>query len=167
MANKYRLKFTLSNGEEIDAGEIVVPEGAKGDKGDKGDPGTAGAKGADGYSPVKGVDYFTDTDKAAIVQEVLAALPYYDGTVTITGGETLISFTIGATTYQAVEGMTWGEWVDSSYNTNGFYVTSDSHVFTAAGANVVLSEHGTDYVMGSDLIVSDYSYHINTSGGSN
>ena len=29
----------------------------------------------------------------------------------------LINFTIGSTSYQAEEGMTWGEWVDSEYNT--------------------------------------------------
>lgn len=35
---------------------------------------------------------------------------------------TLISFTIGGTSYQAEEGMTWAEWVNSSYNTGGYYV---------------------------------------------
>ena len=40
MANKaYSLKFTLSNGGTIDAGEFIVPQGEKGDKGDKGDAG--------------------------------------------------------------------------------------------------------------------------------
>lgn len=62
----------------------------KGEKGDKGDPGQAGADGqpgkdgqdgADGYTPIKGTDYWTDTDKAAIVQDVLAALPVYTGEV--------------------------------------------------------------------------------------
>jgi hypothetical protein len=120
MANKYRLKFTLSNGETIDAGEIVVPEGAPGKDGKDG---AAGAKGADGYSPVKGVDYFTDTEKAAIVQDVLAALPYYDGSVTISGGVELIEFAIGLTAYQAEAGMTWEQWVGSSYNTGGFVLT--------------------------------------------
>lgn len=43
--------------------------GPQGDKGDKGDTG------ADGYTPVKGVDYFTDAEKAALVQDVLNALP--------------------------------------------------------------------------------------------
>lgn len=40
--------------------------GAKGDKGDKGDTGAAGAAGKDGYTPVRGVDYWTDADKAEI-----------------------------------------------------------------------------------------------------
>ena len=33
-----------------------------------------------------------------------------------------ITFTIDGTTYQAEEGMTWQEWVDSEYNTGAFYV---------------------------------------------
>lgn len=40
MANKtYSLKFTLSDGGTLDAGEFIVPQGEKGDKGDKGDAG--------------------------------------------------------------------------------------------------------------------------------
>lgn len=35
---------------------------------------------------------------------------------------TIISFTINGTSYQAEEGMTWAEWVDSEYNTPGCYV---------------------------------------------
>ena len=36
-------------------------------------------KGKDGNTPVKGVDYFTDTDKAEMVKSVLAALPTWTG----------------------------------------------------------------------------------------
>lgn len=48
----------------------------KGDKGDKGDSikGDTGAKGADGKTPVKGVDYWTDADKAAFFVDVLDAI---------------------------------------------------------------------------------------------
>lgn len=41
----------------------------KGDKGDRGEPGATGspgAAGADGYTPVRGVDYWTESDIAAI-----------------------------------------------------------------------------------------------------
>lgn len=31
----------------------------------------------------------------------------------------LITFTIDGTTYQAIDGMTWGEWGNSTYNTKG------------------------------------------------
>ena len=37
--------------------------------------GAAGPAGADGKTPVKGTDYFTEADKAELVQAVLAALP--------------------------------------------------------------------------------------------
>ena len=55
--------------------------GPKGDKGDKGDIGPQGLKGdtgprgEKGDSPVKGVDYWTNSDQSAIVTAVLNALP--------------------------------------------------------------------------------------------
>lgn len=36
-------------------------------------------KGEDGYTPIKGKDYYTDSDKAEIVDLVLAALPTWNG----------------------------------------------------------------------------------------
>ena len=51
-------------------------KGKQGPQGPKGDPGSAGK---DGYTPVKGVDYFTEADKAEMVQSVLAALPNAEG----------------------------------------------------------------------------------------
>ena len=57
-------------------------KGVKGDKGDKGEAGENGKDGADGYTPVKGKDYFTDSEKAEIVSSVISALPVYDGSVT-------------------------------------------------------------------------------------
>ena len=41
--------------------------------------GPAGVDGEDGYTPVKGVDYWTDADKAEMVNDVLAALPNASG----------------------------------------------------------------------------------------
>lgn len=45
----------------------------------KGDTGARGPAGADGYTPVKGTDYFTEADKAEMVQAVLNALPAAEG----------------------------------------------------------------------------------------
>ena len=50
----------LNNEEEI----IVFEENLKGPKGDKGD------KGDDGYTPKKGVDYFTENDKQELIEAV-------------------------------------------------------------------------------------------------
>ena len=51
---------------------IELTPGPTGEPGPQGEP---GATGKDGYTPVKGTDYWTDTDKAAMVQDVLNALP--------------------------------------------------------------------------------------------
>ena len=65
----------------------------KGDKGEKGDIGLTGPKGepftyADftpeqleslkGPAPVRGVDYWTESDKSEIVNDVLASIPNYN-----------------------------------------------------------------------------------------
>ena len=45
-----------------------------------------GQDGVDGYTPVKGVDYYTEADKAEMVALVIAACPTlkkFDGTVVI------------------------------------------------------------------------------------
>lgn len=52
-----------------------IPAGAQGPKGDTGAQGPAGAA---GKNPVKGVDYYTETDKEEMVQAVIAALPNGD-----------------------------------------------------------------------------------------
>ena len=56
-------------------------KGVKGDKGDKGEAGENGKDGANGYTPVKGKDYFTDSEKAEIVSSVISAVHVYDGSV--------------------------------------------------------------------------------------
>lgn len=41
--------------------------------------GPPGSPGADGHTPIKGTDYFTEDDKAEMVNAVLAALPAAEG----------------------------------------------------------------------------------------
>lgn len=60
-----------AQGEKGDKGDT----GATGPQGERGDKGDTGAAGAAGYTPVRGVDYWTAADKAAIVADVLEALP--------------------------------------------------------------------------------------------
>lgn len=55
----YELIVTLTDGTEINLGNV---RGAKGDKGDKGDPGQDGAKGADGKDGINGKDGVNGTD---------------------------------------------------------------------------------------------------------
>lgn len=64
-------------GEKGDSGA----QGPQGIQGEKGDTGPQGPAGADGKTPVKGVDYYTETDKQEMVQAVISALPIYNGEV--------------------------------------------------------------------------------------
>ena len=77
-------------GEKGDPGATgpAGPQGEKGDpgatgpagpQGEKGDPGATGPAGPDGKTPVKGTDYYTDADKAEMVNAVIAALPTWEG----------------------------------------------------------------------------------------
>lgn len=42
-------------------------------KGDKGDTGEQGPQGEPGYTPVKGTDYYTESDKEAILNDIKAS----------------------------------------------------------------------------------------------
>lgn len=64
------------------AGKDGAP-GQQGPQGEPGAPGAPGAPGQDGHTPVKGTDYWTETDKAEMVADVIAALPIYNGEVEV------------------------------------------------------------------------------------
>lgn len=75
---------TGPQGPKGDTGD-TGPQGPKGDtgpqgpKGDTGPQGEQGPAGADGHTPQRGVDYWTTEDQQAIVDQVLAALPTWEG----------------------------------------------------------------------------------------
>ena len=72
-------------------------------------------------------------------------------------GGNLISFTIDGTQYQAEEGMTWGEWVDSEYNVNGdFSIIFDNSIIYRGNIYFVGTEE--DYVFAPDIIQENYNY---------
>lgn len=54
----------------------------------------------------------------------------------------IIEFTIDGTTYQAEEGMTWEEWVNSKYNTDVFYPDGDGYVSHPNGNYYVVTLNG-------------------------
>ena len=55
------------------------PQGVQGEQGPQGATGPQGPAGSDGYTPVKGTDYFTESDKTELVNAVLTALPAAEG----------------------------------------------------------------------------------------
>lgn len=71
----------------------------------------------------------------------------------------LINFTIDQYEYQAELGMTWGEWVNSTYNTNGgYYVGARNMIFNLATGEYVVMAIGTPGVLSSSTIsdLTDY-----------
>jgi len=82
-----------------------------------------------------------------------------------TGTKELITFTIEGTEYQAEEGMTWGEWVESSYNTAG-YSTTASYVTTGDTEYWVCEDFdGWTKISPDDAIISDSLYWLSEYGG--
>lgn len=90
------------------------------------------------------------------------------GTTVIIGEEdeavNLISFSVDSKTYQAEDGMTWEEWVDSEYNTDGYYL-GGGIVLQPGGVNVLDSDG--DQQISTDTIKANEVYkHGSYSGGS-
>lgn len=69
----------------------------------------------------------------------------------------LISFTIVYDSYQAEDGMNWEQWVNSSYNTDGYF-SSGASVINNAGAKVAFN--GVN-VTPTELIKNGQSYSLN------
>lgn len=81
----------------------------------------------------------------------------------------LIAFTIGSVSYEAEDGMTWSEWVNSTYNSCGVYI-SDNHVYQSDYSEIVYQPvESNGNVYSTDIIISDgkYGRYISQSGGSN
>lgn len=70
----------------------------------------------------------------------------------------VISFTIDSTTYQAISGMTWANWVGSDYNTGGFVLVG-SGVYSG-GSIVCTSQTRDTSVSTSDSIIPNSAYFL-------
>ena len=92
----------------------------------------------------------------------------YTGTATFTIAvkdvpKTIINFTIGEDTYQAEEGMTWAQWIESAYNNGGFYSAYES-VYWGEGFWYILCNSGKTpidddyYVNAADVIQVNADY---------
>ena len=68
-----------------------------------------------------------------------------------------ITFTISGTSYSAMRGMTWGEWVNSTYNTAGAKIHTDSRILIGA---LVATDYGMGYQCDTDVIAAGKAYVI-------
>lgn len=100
----------------------------------------------------------------ALLEEVKngqALLEFLQNNGTKQGGATLISFTISGTSYQAEQGMTWQQWIDSTYNT-GNYVVYNGVVTKmpagTAGSRVTTDSAFNNAVSPTDIIMATTYY---------
>ncbi len=76
--------------------------------------------------------------------------------ISVTGTEVLqletevISFTIDGTTYNMDEGMTWGQWLESDYNTDGYRDVMNSYV-----ANYTTNQYAVADSSGVEVDIQD------------
>lgn len=71
----------------------------------------------------------------------------------------MITFTIEGITYQAEEGMTWGQWIDSKYNDGS--VTALDPVGGMAPVthnDKIISKNGIMYQYTNKIIENGYNY---------
>lgn len=68
----------------------------------------------------------------------------------------IINFTINGTSYYAKNGMTWQKWIESEYNTGGYYIRNN-YVCFPDGSNVTAS--GTGMLNKTSSIVAGYAYY--------
>ena len=71
------------------------------------------------------------------------------------GSATLITFTIDGTEYQAEEGMTWEQWVDSEYNSGIFIKHIDGFSITCTSNPISLIRLNNVNVLYTDYILSE------------
>ena len=84
----------------------------------------------------------------------------------IISGKELISFTIEGTQYYAIDGMTWGDWVNSEYNTDGYRIVSfgpfePAEVLLPSGNGNVVNEQFTvsNIAYADDTIINKWNYY--------
>lgn len=109
---------------------------------------------------------FSITSKLSEVEngDVLLAYLKANATKQSTTATTLITFTIGNTTFQAEEGMTWAEWVDSEYNTGGYKDGTDYVYFDwddGENGSFITTDGGIGgQVKPTETIIADFNYQL-------
>ena len=162
--NGTTFNFTITNGAKGEPGKQgpAGPKGesgAQGPTGPKGDPGEIGpqgpqgepgAAGDDGYSPIKGIDYWTPTDQQAIINE-FKAVSYQEQTLTETE-QSQARQNINALN-KAVYPAT-----PQDYGAKGDGRTDDTLAFqTALARNRVVHVPGGEYIIKKPLMINENS----------
>lgn len=78
----------------------------------------------------------------------------------------LINFTIDGTSYQAGQGMTWNQWVETPYNTDDFSVDLGDNT-VRNGTNFLYTSSNMQLVLASNTIISGGAYTFASGGAGN
>lgn len=112
----------------------------------------------EGKTPIKGEDYFTQEDIQEIIAAVIRELPKYNGEAS----ENYTSLTIGSGSLLSEDkvvyyeiGMTWGDFIDSKYNTGNSFVIESGYVLVDGYA---IWEEGVGNVTSSAPLDSTHKY---------
>ena len=79
-------------------------------------------------------------------------LPIYGGEM---GEVDSIRFTIEGVTYTAKDGWTWADWIESEYNTDGYYIGEYDYIYSTDGSSL---QDGTTKAWASDTITDGTAY---------
>lgn len=120
---------------------------------------TSGNGKDDSFNKTALTDMFTATGGTFTGTPTINTTYYLDESNTISGGGAVtkkINFTIESTSYEADEGMTWEQWVNSSYNTGGFVIQGQKIMRN----NYVVRKNSGGDALSSDYIVSGTFYAL-------
>jgi len=74
-----------------------------------------------------------------------------------------VSIFIPTTTYQAEKGMTWAEWINSPYNTDGYYVSNWGSVMESTHKTLSVASDGVwIWDANTEIILSESTYTLGT-----
>lgn len=85
--------------------------------------------------------------------DIVVSISEYTNLITFTVSNEQGTEVVGI--YQAEEGMTWGQWIDSDYNTDGWYINSANEVMSSTFEFVCVEIT----VKSVDVIIPDYKYY--------
>ena len=77
----------------------------------------------------------------------------------------IITFTISDVEYQAEEGMTWAEWIESEYNTGNYFINSYDYISKDNNETIWVrdsSYEGAGYQQSSVQIIENTSYNLSS-----
>ena len=128
-----------------------------------------GIIGKDGYTPQKGLDYYTPEEKEELINqiemEVTGDIDEALEVIIAIQNELMsgfITFSVDGKNYNAEQNMTWEEWIKSTYSTSEFFIDSLGQVsYYEPGQDTRYVRYSYDeWVPGNATILSEHQYFL-------